>query len=52
VIARLAVLAVLLAVCVGCDDSPTDLDSVRLGMTKDEVRARAGEAPQVLEDGV
>ena len=50
VLARLAVVIVVLAFCVGCDNSPAGLDSVRVGMTKDEVRARIGEAPRTLED--
>jgi hypothetical protein len=49
-VARLALLIAVLAFCAGCDDSPTGLDSVRVGMTKDEVRARTGEATKVLED--
>lgn len=50
VLARLAVVIVVLAFCAGCDDSRAGLDSVRVGMTKDEVRARIGEAPRILED--
>jgi hypothetical protein len=48
--ARLALVIVVAAVCVGCDDSDAGLDSVRLAMTKDDVRARAGEPMNVLED--
>jgi hypothetical protein len=47
---RLAVALVILAFCAGCNDSPAGLDSVRVGMTKEEVRGRAGAAAQVLDD--
>jgi hypothetical protein len=47
---RLAVIIAALALCAGCDHSATGLDSIRVGMTKEDVRSRVGEPIRVLDD--
>ena len=47
---RLALLVVVAVVCAACGDSGNSLDSVKIGMTPDQVRERVGKPWRVLDD--